>query len=224
MPARPAAAPPSAADQQDDAADRQARQARGARIAADHARGEAEGGVEDQDVSERRKTTMPSTRPQWTSVPGMLPIMSASGSAIARRLVEARRIAHHAFDELVEHGDGDIGQQQGRDRLVDAAPMAQRARHGDPRRAGDHAGDRHDGLHDRAAAHGRRSADRSAIAATPPITNAPSPPMIINPACAGSAVHSAVRMSGADKVSVFWIENHEPTEPTSHLVDRRRAG
>ena len=38
--------------------------------------------------------------------------------------------------------------------------------------------------------------------------------MIIRPAWAGNAVHNAVRISGADRVSVFWIENHEPTEPS----------
>ncbi len=59
------------------------------------------------------------------------------------------------------------------------------------------------------------TANPAAIAATPPTTNAPSPPMIINPVCAGSAVQSAVRMSGAARVIVFWIENHDPTEPTT---------
>ncbi len=39
--------------------------------------------------------------------------------------------------------------------------------------------------------------------------------MIIRPTCAGKAVHSPVRISGAARVRVFWIENHEPTEPST---------
>ncbi len=50
------------------------------------------------------------------------------------------------------------------------------------------------------------------------MTKAPSPPMIIRPACAGSAVHSAVRMSGDASVSVFWVENQVPNEPSSMLL------
>ena len=58
----------------------------------------------------------------------------------------------------------------------------------------------------------------AAIAASPPMTKAPSPPMIIRPACAGSAVHSAVRMSGEASVSVFWVENQVPNDPSSMLL------
>jgi hypothetical protein len=39
--------------------------------------------------------------------------------------------------------------------------------------------------------------------------------MTMSPHCAGSAVHSAVRISGAARVSVFWIENHDANEPTT---------
>ena len=51
-----------------------------------------------------------------------------------RRLVEARRIAQRPLDEMVHQRDGDVGQQQARDRLVDAAPLAQRAGQRDPER------------------------------------------------------------------------------------------
>ena len=53
----------------------------------------------------------------------------------------------------------------------------------------------------------------AAAAATPPTTSAPSLPMIISPMRAGSAVQSAVRISGAARVSVFCHENQEPKAP-----------
>ncbi len=51
------------------------------------------------------------------------------------------------------------------------------------------------------------------VAASAPIRSAPSPPMITMPSCAGSAVHSAVRISGAARVSVFCQENQVPNAP-----------
>ena len=60
-----------------------------------------------------------------------------------RRLVGRTRIAQQPLDEEVHDRDGDIGQQQRRDRLVDAARMAQPAGDGDPAPAGDHPGRRH---------------------------------------------------------------------------------
>ena len=66
----------------------------------------------------------------------------------------------------------------------------------------------------RAIGEGAPTSATPAIAAkSPPITKAPSPPMIIRPTCAGKAVHNPVRISGAARVRVFWTENHEPTEP-----------
>jgi len=41
---------------------------------------------------------------------------------------------------------------------------------------------------------------------SPPSTTAPSPPITIRPACAGSATQSAVRTSGAARESVFCQE------------------
>jgi hypothetical protein len=60
-------------------------------------------------------------------------------------------------------------------------------------------------------AHGKASA--AEVAASAPISSAPSPPMITMPSCAGSAVHSAVRISGAARASVFCQENQVPNAP-----------
>jgi hypothetical protein len=57
------------------------------------------------------------------------------------------------------------------------------------------------------------SANAALVAASAPISSAPSPPMTTMPSCAGSAVHSAVRISGAARVSVFCQENHVPNAP-----------
>jgi len=53
----------------------------------------------------------------------------------------------------------------------------------------------------------------AAAADTPPTTSAPSLPMITSPSRAGSAVQSAVRISGAARVSVFCHENQLPNAP-----------
>ena len=60
-------------------------------------------------------------------------------------------------------------------------------------------------------AHCRVSA--AAVADSAPISSAPSPPIITIPSCAGSAVHSAVRIKGAARVSVFCQENQVPNAP-----------
>ncbi len=57
------------------------------------------------------------------------------------------------------------------------------------------------------------SANAALVAHSAPINSAPSPPMITMPSCAGSAVHNAVRMSGAARVSVFCQENQVPNAP-----------
>jgi hypothetical protein len=51
------------------------------------------------------------------------------------------------------------------------------------------------------------------VAASAPIRRAPSPPMMTMPSCAGRAVHSAVRIRGAARVSVFCQENQVPNAP-----------
>ena len=56
-------------------------------------------------------------------------------------------------------------------------------------------------------------ASAALVAHSAPINSAPSPPMITMPSCAGSAVHSAVKISGAARVSVFCHENQVPNAP-----------
>ena len=56
-------------------------------------------------------------------------------------------------------------------------------------------------------------ASAALVAASAPISSAPSPPMMTMPSCAGSAVHSAVRIKGAARVSVFCQENQVPNAP-----------
>ena len=53
----------------------------------------------------------------------------------------------------------------------------------------------------------------AAAAAKPPITSAPSPPIMMRPMRAGTATASAVRISGAERWSVFWNENAVPKPP-----------
>ncbi len=52
-----------------------------------------------------------------------------------------------------------------------------------------------------------------AAEAKPPSTSAPSPPIMTSPMRAGTATASAVRISGAERCSVFWIENAVPKPP-----------
>ncbi len=53
----------------------------------------------------------------------------------------------------------------------------------------------------------------AAAAASPPITIDPSPPSTTRPSRRGSAVASAVNMSGAARSNVFWNENQVPKDP-----------
>src|ERR1700722_12999942 len=51
----------------------------------------------------------------------------------------------------------------------------------------------------------------------PPSTSAPSPPIMIRPIRAGIATARAVRISGAERCSVFWIEKALPKPPRQTL-------
>ena len=151
-------------------------------------------------------------------MPGMVPIMSASGSAWVDGLFRLAGSRIDAFDQVVEDGDADIGEQQRGDGLVDAALVAQRAGEGDPGRRPPAC--RPPPCTSCTTSGGATFATGrpAAIAASPPMTNAPSPPMTIRPACAGSAVHSAVSISGEASVSVFCTENQVPNEPSTMLL------
>ena len=64
----------------------------------------------------------------------------------------------------------------------------------------------------------------STAAAKPPSTSAPSPPIMMRPMRAGIATASAVRMSGAERCSVFCSENAGAKAASPHIgdeVDRR---
>ena len=66
---------------------------------------------------------------------------------MSRRFVKAARIAQQAFDEMIEQGYRDIGQQQTGDGLVDAAVLPKRTRECDPQPAQQHGEQRHCQLH-----------------------------------------------------------------------------
>ena len=59
----------------------------------------------------------------------------------------------------------------------------------------------------------RTSGIAIAAEAKPPITSAPSPPIMTSPIRAGTATASAVRISGAERCSVFCNENAVPKPP-----------
>ncbi len=65
---------------------------------------------------------------------------------------------------------------------------------------------------------GSGTACASAAQARPPSTSAPSPPMTISPARAGSATHNAVSISGAARCSVFCHENQSPNAPLNSVA------
>ena len=119
MPASPAKAPPQRGEADDQRADGQALHLRGAHVAAGDA-GAKPQRVFSISTQERMQATTPTTRPQCTSVPGMLPMRKLVGQRLGRRLVEGGRIAQRPLDQMVHQRDGDIGHQQAGDRLVDA--------------------------------------------------------------------------------------------------------
>ena len=138
--------------------------------------------------------------------------------------------AENALDEEVDDGDRDIGQQQARDRLVDAAGVPHPTDQADPAGADDDGGQPHRQRNE----HRWRPIDRegwqSHAAEKPAMTSAPSPPMTIRPMRAGMATQSAVRISGAARTSVFCHENSVPNPPramrkkNSPATCRGRAG
>ncbi len=75
---------------------------------------------------------MPTARPSGRPMPGMVPIMFSSPIGGVDGLLGLAGIAERAFDEEVHDRDGDVGQQQARDGLVDAAVVAEHADEADP--------------------------------------------------------------------------------------------
>ena len=110
----------------------------GAQIAAGDARGKAEDGVMDEDIGEHGGDDAENQPPVNVGA-GDAPDHVGGADLAGRGFVERGRVAHRPFDEMVEDGDGDVDQQQARDRLVDAAVVAQAAGKRDPRAARSHA-------------------------------------------------------------------------------------
>ena len=123
--------------------------------------------------------TMPNTSPQWRSVPGMSADHIGFADMMRRRMVETFRIAKGAGDEMVQDRNGDIVQQQTADGFIDGAIVPQCSSDGQPEPARHHAGERHGGRTTMGGAVGMASA--AMAAKRPPITTAPSPPMMIKP-------------------------------------------
>ena len=74
-----------------------------------------------------------------------------------RGMIETFRIANGAPDEVVQHRNGDIVQQQTADGFIDSAIVPQCPSNGEPDSAGDHADERHGGKdhHGRGSGHGQ---------------------------------------------------------------------
>ncbi len=71
-----------------------------------------------------RQAPAATARPQWTRGPGCCRSCSRRRSAWSMACSD-RRIAQDAFDEKAHDRDGDVGHEQARDGLVDAARVAQ---------------------------------------------------------------------------------------------------
>ncbi len=121
---------------QDEAADRQALRLRGPHVAAGDLGRETERRPLHQDAQRDRQHDARSARPQCTAMPGILGTAVGGADRQGRGLHRLVEIAQRPFDEEVHDRDGDIGQQQRRDRLVDAPLVAEPAGEADPEAAG----------------------------------------------------------------------------------------
>src|SRR5581483_3930978 len=105
-------------------ADIEAYHARRLGIAADHSHGKAPSGEALHDIDEYAGGNAEYQAPMNVSAGN-----GADHVGIAnwkgRRLVEAGWIAQRPFDEVVHQSDGNVSEQQARDRLVDAASLTQ---------------------------------------------------------------------------------------------------
>ncbi len=129
--------------------------------------------MEDQDIGEHRGDDAENKTP--VNVGAWNGTDHVDGADLARRgLVEARRITHRPLDQVVEHRERDIDQQQARNRFVDAAILAQGSGQHDPQTTADHARAGHRHLHhqrrrglqrQRCAGGGQRADQKSAFAA-----------------------------------------------------------
>ena len=145
----------------DQLADGQPLRQRGARIAAGDAGGETEGGARHQHVQNDGEQNADREAPVHVGTGDRADHVVVADRE-GRGLVGGAWIAQRAFDEEVHDGDGDVGQKQRGDRLVDAALVAQVAGEPDPDGAGRDGGQRHHGQqHDRRRVADQRQGDCS---------------------------------------------------------------
>ena len=191
----------------------------GAQVAADDLRAPKPKAVRHHehvggDAARRRRRRGPSA-PRCPGWPGACPRPDRA----RRRLVQARRVAHRPLDEVLEDADGDVVEEQAADGLVDAAvaraARPERATHAPPtastRRRPCAVSD-----DPRRCAPRARGRDRPPRA--PPMTSAPSPPMMMRPSCAGRAVQSAVSMSGRRAQQRVLQREPDAERAAVHLV------
>ena len=151
---------------EDDGADRQADYLGGANVAADDVDGEADDRVSHEHPRDHARDDAEDEAPVDAGGRDR-----ADHQALAdgprRGLEHLAEIADGPGDEVVHHGDGDVVQEQRRDRLVDAAPVPERAGHSDPEAATESTGQAHQRDRERwrqstevdAGEHGRHAPD-----------------------------------------------------------------
>ena len=141
----------------------------------------------------------------------MLPIMLASPIARVEGLFRLAGSRSGPSTRWLSSAMRDVGQQQAADGLVDAAVWRSPPASAIHSAADDHAGQRHRDLHDeRRRACQQRARPRPRPAAQHQRAFAADDHQAER---AGSAVHSAVSISGAARCSVFCHENQVPNAP-----------
>ena len=207
MPASPAAAPPRKHATSTSRADRQAGQARRARIAAHDAQREALRGVPHQHRTSPRRRRCRSPGPSARRGRAAGPSMLTSPIGVVEGLLRLAGSRSGPSTRWLKSGDGDVGEQQARDRLVHAAVLPERAGQRDPEPAHDHRPRRPSPASRRPAP--RRPGDaRSTAAARPPSTSAPFAADHHQPGLRGQRDAERGRArAGAARDSVFCHEN-----------------
>ena len=127
----------------DEPPDRQALRERSAEIAARDPRREAESRPLEEEIERDAEQDADREAPMDVGARNFADHVGVA-ERLGRWLVGVRDVAQHALDEEVHDRDADVGQQQRRDRLVDAPRVAQEAGESDPEGADDHGEHRHD--------------------------------------------------------------------------------
>ena len=119
------------AGDQRQAPDRQPHQLSGACIAAEHADGESEHRVLEQREGEQAGDDAEREAPMHTDA-GNVADHGRLRDRPAGGLERHRRVAHRPADQVVQHGDGDVVEQQRRDCFIDSAQVLEGAGERDP--------------------------------------------------------------------------------------------